>query len=80
MKTECIGEQLEFQVLGRRRVEAGFDGVHLSSNGGVLLLRELDARLGMTGRLARCFQDYRRKDLNEHGVRVVRSLTCFAAK
>jgi hypothetical protein len=50
-------------------VEVGFDGGHISSDGGVLLLREVDARLGLTERLARCFSDYRREDLVEHSVK-----------
>ena len=69
MKTACNGIQLEFQGLGRRKVEVGFDGGHISSDGGVLLLREVDARLGITERLARCFCDYRREELIEHSVK-----------
>jgi len=68
MNTECTTEQLEFQGLGRRRVEAAFDGGHLSSDGGVLLLREVDARLGLTERFARCFTDFRNPDAIEHRV------------
>ena len=69
MRTECNGVQLEFQGLGRRKVEVGFDGGPISSDGGVLLLREVDARLGITERLARCFRDYRGEDLVEHSVK-----------
>ena len=68
MKTECTPTQLEFQGLGRRTVRAAFDGGHISSDGGVLLLRETDARLGITERLARCFTDHRTADLVEHSV------------
>ena len=66
MTTECTRGQMEFQGLGRRRVEAAFDGGHISSDGGAVLLREVDARLGVTERLAACFSDYRDKDLIEH--------------
>jgi len=66
MTTECTGSQLEFQGLGRRKVHAQFDGGHLSSDGGVLLLRELDERLRITERLAQCFTDHRDPDLIEH--------------
>lgn len=68
MKTECTSAQIEFQGLGRRRVEAAFDGGHLSSDGGALLLREVDARLGLTRRLAACFTDHRDRNLVEHSV------------
>jgi hypothetical protein len=57
---------MEFQGLGRRRVQAAFDGGHISSDGGAALLREVDARLGLTARLASCFSDYRDANLVEH--------------
>jgi hypothetical protein len=59
---------LEFQGLGRRKVQAAFDGGHISSDGGALLLRELDTRLQITQRLAACFADHRHPDLIEHSV------------
>jgi hypothetical protein len=68
MKTECTSAQLEFQGLGRRKVEAAFDGGHISSDGGALLLREADARLGLTERLAECFTDHREQEAVEHSV------------
>ena len=68
MKTECTPVQIGFQGLGRRKVLAAFDGGHISSDGGALLLREADARLGMTESLASCFTDYRAPDLIEHSV------------
>lgn len=68
MKTQCIPGELEFQVLGTRRVQGAFDGGHISSDGGALLLREVDARLGATQRLAACFTDHRHQDFIEHSV------------
>ena len=68
MKTECTSTQLEFQGLGRRIVQALFDGGHLSSDGGALLLREVDARLNILPRFAACFTDYRNPELIEHRV------------
>ena len=43
-------------------VVARFDGGHLSSDGGVLLLREIAERLGFAGRLAACIDDPRDQD------------------
>ena len=57
MNTECTPNQMEFQGIGRRKVEAAFDGGHLSSDGGALLLRELDLRYTIIERLAECFTD-----------------------
>lgn len=68
MNTECKAIQMEFQGLGRRSVQAAFDGGHVSSDGGVTLLREVDARLGITERLARCFTDHRDTSRVEHSV------------
>lgn len=68
MDTQCIPEQMEFQVLGGRQVQGAFDGGHISSDGGALLLREVDGRLGVTQHLAACFTDHRHQDFIEHSV------------
>lgn len=41
----------------RKKVSASFDGGAISSDGGLLLLREADRRLGLTRMLASCVQD-----------------------
>ena len=66
MGTECSGEQISFQGLGRRRVEAAFDGGRVSSDGGVMLLNELDVRIGLVARFAECFVDHRSPAFIEH--------------
>ncbi len=68
MDTQCNGMQLEFQGVGRRKVQADFDGGHVTSDGGALLLREMDTRLGLTKQLAQCFTDHRDPELIEHSV------------
>jgi Transposase DDE domain group 1 len=68
VQTECKASQLEFQGLGRRQVVANFDGGRISSDGGLLLLREVAQRTGLLERLARCFSDYRDPRLIEHQV------------
>jgi len=50
-------------------VEADFSGGQVSSDGGVLVLREADRRIGLTERLAECFVDHRDSELIEHSVR-----------
>ena len=47
---------------------ADFSGGQLSSDGGVLLLRELDRSLGLTRQVAACFQDRRNPELITHTV------------
>ena len=68
MKTECTPKHYEFHALGRRAVVGCFDGGRITSDGGGLLLREVDARIGMMPRLANCFLDYRNPESVEHPV------------
>lgn len=60
-RTDCKNQPLLFQDLGRRKVVADFSGGTLSSDGGVLLLRQVDHGLGLSRALAGCFED--RRDL-----------------
>jgi hypothetical protein len=66
--TDCQQDSFQFQALGARQVVADFSGGQLSSDGGVLLLRELDRSLGLTRSVAACFQDRRHPDLVTHTV------------
>ena len=59
MHTDCTSTQLTFEGLGRRAVVGRFDGGRLTTDGGVLLLREVDRRFRVTSRLAACFRDHR---------------------
>ncbi len=71
MQTECKAEQLEFQGFGRRQGVASFDGGRISSDGGLLLLREVAQHSGLLKRFARCFADYRDTRYIEHTVEVL---------
>jgi hypothetical protein len=62
-------QPLLFDALGSRRVQADFSGGHLSSDGGVLLLRQIDNGLGISLSLAQCFHDRRQPALIDHSVR-----------
>ena len=68
MATQCTLSGLEFQAHGGRRVTARFDGGALTSNVGGLLLRETEARIGLFGRMASCFKDWRNPSDVEHAV------------
>jgi hypothetical protein len=54
------------QNLGGRQLVWRFDGGDITSNGGVLLLRQLERRTAIVRRFAACFTDYRRPDQIEH--------------
>ena len=45
---KCTDETVEFGRVGRRVVEAAFDGGDIVSDGGVLLLKQVDERLGLS--------------------------------
>jgi hypothetical protein len=62
-------QPLLFNELGPRRVEADFSGGHLSSDGGLLLLRQIDEGLGISRTLASCFRAHRDPRFTEHSVR-----------
>jgi len=64
--TECNQKVFSFASHFSRRVEAGFTAGQVSSDGGALLLREVERRINLLGRLAGCFSDARNPDLIEH--------------
>ena len=57
--TERIGPQLGFFFQGQPRIRAAFDGGELSSDGGLLPLRQFDERGRFTRQLAACLEDRR---------------------
>jgi hypothetical protein len=68
MVTECNGESLLFQASTRRQVVARFDGGAISSDGGGVLLGQVERRTGIIQQAAECFTDHRDPDLIEHTV------------
>jgi len=72
VSTHCNGsdEQQEFGFGKhiRREVTARFDGGKISSDGGAVLLGEVDRRLGLLDRLAARFEDHRDRERIEHSV------------
>ena len=66
--TECNQSSFSFGKHFRRQVSARFDGGVISSDGGALLLREVDQRIKLLPRLAACFEDGRDSRRIEHRV------------
>ena len=64
--TQCNTPDVLFQPLGCRAVIARFDGGHVTSDAGGLLLREVEERFRFVEQFARCFTDHRDPDLIEH--------------
>ena len=69
MRTECNQVTFEFHGLLHRKVKARFDGGKITSDAGVLLLREVEKRTGLIDGLAQCFTDHRDQRLIEHTVK-----------
>ena len=68
MKTECSKAQLEFHGLKRRQVIGQFNGGEISSDGGGVLLREVEKRTHLLRRLSQCFVDHRKPERIEHAL------------
>jgi hypothetical protein len=67
--TQCSQESFEFHALNQREVTARFDGGAITSDGGGLLLREVEKRTGIVERSAGCFPDHREAGRIEHTVK-----------
>jgi hypothetical protein len=64
--TNCTQESFQFPVCKRRRVEANFQGGDITSDGGVLLLQQVDRQLGLSEAVARTLEDPRRQASCDH--------------
>ena len=56
----------DLPAVRRKKLTVGFDGGHLSSDGGLLLLRETERRLGIANRLAGAVRDRRDQSRIDH--------------
>ena len=68
MQTDCSLSQLSFQAFNGRTVNASFDGGHITSDAGGLLLREIEEGQAFIHRFSQCFKDLRDARLIEHSV------------
>lgn len=68
ISTECIPEQFSFGRAKGRNIIANFKGGTLTSDGGLVLVAELDKKRQITARFADCFNDHRRQGYVEHSV------------
>lgn len=68
MQTECSAGAYEFPASCGRRVVARFDGGCMSSDGGVILVKQADDILGLSCRFAACFRDKRHPGFVEYRV------------
>lgn len=64
--TQCTQKYFGFHRLGRRECQARFDAPAVSSDGGGLLLRELEFKFGFIRQFATCFVDQRSPRFVQH--------------
>ncbi len=58
----CTADSMNFGRLGRRVIEANFQGGAISSDGGLVLLRQADRRIGLSKAVADVLHDPRDPD------------------
>ena len=66
---KCTADSLTFGRLKRRVIEANFQGGALSSDGGLMLLREVDRKTGLSAAVAAALHDPRNVDFIVHELR-----------
>ena len=71
MRTDCNNPIAQFTPLARRQVLAEFDAGSISSDGGVLLLREVDRRINLLDRVDQLIPDPRDPLHIEHDQRTL---------
>jgi hypothetical protein len=76
--TECNRTPLLFSSLGRKKIVADFAGGNLTSDAGLVLLREVDHRIGLVDALNAALHDPRDPDLTEHDQRTLLAQRLFA--
>ncbi len=64
--TKCSTEQLTFSYLTRRTLTVDFQGGQITSDAGLLLIRQADDALGLTERLGGCIVDRRDERYTDH--------------
>ena len=66
MTAHCISSKISFEPHSGRQITADFNGGRLTSDGGAVLLREVEKQLKLFQRLSDCFTDYRNPGKIEH--------------
>jgi Transposase DDE domain group 1 len=65
-KTECSAETYSFGQLDRRQVMADFSGGTITSDGGLILVAQIDQHYRISERVAECFADQRDPSRVQH--------------
>ena len=66
---DCTGQQMGFGRLGRCEIEANFKGGVLSSDGGAMLVRQVDRKIGLSAAVVAALSDPRDPNRITHRLR-----------
>ena len=77
METKCTGRQLELQGLGKRKIIITNDAEVSSSDGGLVLLHQIERRYRIIDRLQDCFVDSRHQSWVSHPKKTLLSQRIF---
>jgi hypothetical protein len=66
--TECITEQLIFSFFRKRQLTVDFEGGEITSDAGLLLIRQADNSLHLTKRISECITDRRDSRYADHSM------------
>jgi len=75
--TQCNTKPIEFSRLSPKKIQADFDGGTLTSDGGAVLLREVDRGLGLIDAINAGIPDPRNQDLIVHQQRTLLAQRIF---
>lgn len=64
--TDCTAKVFSFSPLSRKKITAQFSGGSITSNAGIVLLREVNKKLSLSKQLAACIQDLRDPSRIDH--------------
>ena len=76
--TECIDKSLSFSSVGRREIVADFLGGRLTSDAGILLLKEVDQRIGLIDAINEAIPDPRDPLMTVHKQRTMLTQRIFS--
>jgi len=69
--TECTTEQLTFSFFGKRQLTVDFEGGEITSDAGMLLIRQADNSLQLTLGIAGCIEDRRDVRYADHDIQTL---------
>lgn len=76
--TNCTKFPIQFPALKSKKVLGNFKGGSITSDGGVLLLRQIDRKLGLSKSISRSFFDSRAQGKVQHSIQTMLKQRIFA--